>query len=228
MILDAIKSAVLRAEGTVITDAFSSTDQVSLEMADLANEVAQDIVSTHDWRALTKVHTISGGAESYPLPADYDRMVLGSEIDDGESWFWGYTAFDSVNTWMRYKNGAYPIIDPGGWIIIGGELQFYPAARANAQFPYISKNYARSEAGIVKPAFTADDDEFLLSERLLTLGLLWRWKAQKGLDYSEDMANYELALGREQTRDRGAYVLRTPGRFSARGLGLSYTGRAYP
>lgn len=228
MIFDAIKAAVLRAEGATIQEAFSSSDQVAVEMADLANEVASDIASSHDWRALTKIHSLAGGSESYPLPADYDRMVLASEIDDSASWFWGYQPFDSVNDWMRYKSGTYPILSPGGWIILGGEMHFYPAARDAAQFPYISKEWARSEDGTPKAQFTADNDTFVLPERLMTLGLIWRWKAQKGVEYAEDMATYELALAQAQTRDRGAHVLRSNRSANYRGAGLAYTGRAFP
>lgn len=64
--------------------------------------------------------------------------------------------------------------------------------------------------GTLTGAFTADDNEFLLDDRLLTLGLIWRWKAQKGLDYSEDLQTYEIALAQAQVRDRGNFALRAP------------------
>lgn len=223
-VFDAIKRAVLRAEGTVIDGAFSSTEQVAAEMADLANEVAADIVEGHDWRALTKVAVITGtGAEAYSLPADYARMTLKAEVDDPATWFWGYEAFSDVNEWLRYKSGGFLVAGNGGWIILGDELQFYPGPTGNAQFPYISKEWARSEAGVAKSAFTADDDTFVLDERLLTLGLIWQWKAQKGLDYSEAMATYGTALSRAQSRDKGAYVTRCP--RAVRGP-FAYSGRA--
>ena len=208
-VFSAIKRAVLRAEGTHITEAYSSTDQVSLEMADLANEVAEDIAKGYDWRDLTKVHTITGDGvqTAFLKPADYDRMVGSSAVDDVANWFWGYHPFRSVNEWMQFVNGGYGLMQPGGWIIIGGEYQFYPAPTGDATFPYISGWYARSESGVIKEEFTADDDTFALDERLLTLGLIWRWKAQKGLEYSEDMASYNLALSQAQARDKGARVI---------------------
>lgn len=208
-VFSAIKRAVLRAEGTHITEAYSSTDQVSLEMADLANEVAEDIMKSHDWRDLTNVATFAGDGieESFSIPADYDRMVQGSAIDDPANIFWGYCAFNDINQWMRFKNGSNGLISPGGWILTGGEFQFYPAPTGDATFPYISGWYARSESGVIKEEFTADDDTFALDERLLTLGLIWRWKAQKGLEYSEDLASYNLALSQAQTRDKGARVI---------------------
>ncbi|MDI9407815.1 MAG: hypothetical protein QM523_01050 [Candidatus Pacebacteria bacterium] len=209
----AIKAAVLRTIGAQISQAFASSEQIAVEMTDLANEVATDILESHDWRALAKVAEITGtGALEYPLPADYDRMILSAEIDDRATWFWGYEPFESVNDWMRFKSGAYGVLSPGGWIILDGQIQFFPAPSGVAQYPYISSHYARSEAGVTKASFTADNDTFRLPERLLTLGLIWRWMDQKGLQYSEALATYEKALEQQQSRDKGARVIRTPRR----------------
>ncbi|MDZ7906522.1 MAG: hypothetical protein U5N55_12680 [Cypionkella sp.] len=224
-VLTAIRAAILRTTGVVVQQAFASSDQIAVEMTDLANEVATDIARSHDWRGITKIAQITGtGAIEYDLPSDYHRMVLASEIDDAASWFWGYEPFQSVNDFMRFKSGTYSVISPGGWIILGGQLQFYPAPNGVAQFPYVSTQWARSSGGVAKSAFTADDDEFVLDERLLTLGLIWRWMSQKNLDYTEHLATYEMALAQTQARDKGAYVLRTPVRRFG-GLGTAYSGR---
>ena len=225
MIFPAIRSAILRVTGVTVSEVFASTDQVAVEMADLVNEVAIDIVKSHDWRALTKIATVTGG-ESHPLPDDFDRMLANARVEDTSSWFWGYQGFESVNEWMRYKSGSFGAPSPGGWIMLGGELQFYPAPSGTAQYPYISNEYARAEDGTPKGEFDADNDTFLLDNRLLTLGLIWQWQAQKGMDYSEAMASYELALARAQSRDKGARLLRSPlggWRPDAR---LAYSGRA--
>jgi len=226
MIFPAIRSAILRCTGVSVGQVFASTDQVAVEFADLANEVATDIMKSHDWRALTKVAQVVGnGGFNYPLPPDYDRMVLGSEIDDADRWFWGYDSFDSVNEWMRFRSGTYSIVSPGGWIILGGELQFYPAPNGTAQYPYISNQYARDASGNPASAFVSDADSFVLDNRLLTLGLIWRWNEQKGQEYSEALATYEAALSQAQARDKGARVLRTPRRYGVPGARLAYSGR---
>lgn len=226
MIFPAIKSAILRATGAQVEEVFASSDQICVEMADLANEVADDIAKSADWRVLTKVATLSvAGVEDHPLPSDYDRMVLASEVDDPGTWFWGYQPFESVNEWMRYKNGGFQLIAPGGWIILGGGLKFYPAPSGTATFPYISNAWAVDVDGVPKQSFTADDDAFLLPNSLLTLGLIWRWRQQKRLEYAEDMQNYEAALSQAQGRDKGAYVLATPRRMT-RSTTMAYTGRA--
>lgn len=226
-VLAAIKKAVLRASGAVIDDVFGSSDQVAIEMGDLANEVAADIAVSHSWRALTKVHSLPGGSGEYDLPTDYDRMLIASGVSSAPSNPWGFVALDNIDDWTALKDGTLPAISPGGWIIFGGQMHFQPAPSGGASFAYISTQWARSESGTPKAEFDANDDTFVLSDRLLTLGLLWRWKAQKGLDYSEDMATYELALAQEQVRDRGTFALRQPRGIRSQ-IATTYTGRDWP
>jgi hypothetical protein len=207
------------------TTIFSSPDQMEIEIADLATEVAVDIMKTADWRALTKIHTLTGdGTETaFALPSDYDRMVQGQEVEDGNNWLWGYSSVTELSDWIRITSSGFSAITPGWWIILEGEMQFSPAptSGADAKFPYISKNVGRTLSGDAIAAFTTDTDSFVLDERLLTLGLIWRWKAQKGLEYAEDMATYEKALSEAATRNKGSRVIRkgwpsrSPGTFPA-------------
>ena len=80
------------------------------------------------------------------------------------------------------------------------------------KFIYIRNAWA---AGGTKTAFTADDDAFDLDERLLKLGMIWQWRANKGLPYAEDMANYEAALAMLIGADKGENILRIGGRRSS-------------
>lgn len=220
----AVDSAAIRTIGNAPSAVFSSTEQIAIEMADLVNEVAYEIAESAEWRLLTRVATMTG-AMSFPVPEDYDRMLVGQGIQDKTTWFWGYYPFSSVSEYMMAVNGNLPLLSPGGWIILDGEFKFYPLPSGDATFPYISKNIARGSDGELKDRFTADDDEFRLSERLLTLGLIWRWKSQKGLEYGEDMANYQDELARAQNQDKGARVLMPDVRYSIPGARMAYANR---
>src|SRR3546814_3845312 len=68
---------------------------------------------------------------------------------------------------------------------------------------YISKRWAR-DAGTdgYKAAFTSDSDTFLLPERLLTLGLVWRWRENKKLDATGDQEAFIKEIGRASCRER--------------------------
>lgn len=205
-----VQSAALRIVGSKPSAVYSSTDQIAVEMADLVNEVAKDIAASHDWRDLTSISEMVGDGvlTAFPKPDNYDRMLIASDVQDKADWLWGYYAFGSVSEYLRTKNSDFQRITPGGWILLGGQFEFFPAPNGTATFPYISKMIVLDENGVPKPAFTADTDTFILSERVLTLGLIWRYLSQKRLDYSEELATYGMALSQAQTRDKGAQVIR--------------------
>lgn len=217
-VLSAAQSALVRLIGRKPPTIFSSTETTVVEIADLLTEVGVDIMKSHDWSALTKVSTITGNGTdtAFPLPDDYDRMKLAQGVSDGSSWFWGYTKAPDMDTWIALQNGFYlGAMPPGWWMMLGGSMQFQPAPGASsvANYPYVSKNIAIADDDTLKDAFTTDTDRFVLDERLLTLGLIWRWRAQKRLEYSEDMQTYEIALSQAQARDGGSSVIRSNSRY---------------
>lgn len=217
-VLTALQSAMIRLVGRKPNTVFSTTNQTEVQLADLATEVAADIMKSHDWQALTKVYDITGDGTTtaFPLPDDYDRMMLGQGVSDPDTWFWNYSQVPDMDTWLKIENGFYlAAATPGWWMLWNNQFQFLPAPAGSASIPYISKNFARSApasgTGIITPkaAFNADADTFVLDERLITLGVIWRYREQKGMGYAEDMATYENALSQAQARDRGPAVIRS-------------------
>ncbi len=220
--LTAAQSAAIKLIGQKPTAFFSETDQFSLEICDLANDVAQDLVRAHDWRALTKLQTYTGDGttQGFALPSDYDRMVSGGEVFRPDWVSWHYVRASDLNQWYMLLIGA-PAVTPGFWIILDGDMQFWPVIPTgdSADWYYISKNIVRDSGGTAKAAFTSDSDTMVLDEDLLKLGLIWKWRAQKKLDYGEEMAEYEKVLAEISGRDKGARVLaegrlRAPGNMS--------------
>lgn len=71
-------------------------------------------------------------------------------------------------------------------------------------FEYISKNWITNSAGTsFYQYFAADDDETLLPEDLLILGLRWRWMKEKGLEYAELFRDYEALVKQYLGNDGG-------------------------
>ncbi len=62
----------------------------------------------------------------------------------------------------------------------------------------------------------------MLPERLLTLCLIWTWKAQKGIDYQEDMANYQIALAQEIGKARGPSTIAVGKPSWPKGVAVAY------
>lgn len=224
-ILGAMQSASIRLMGQRPTVFFGASQNFEIEISDLVNEVAKDVVASADWQDLIAINAITGDGTTteFDLPDDYDKMVVTTGVQDTSSWFWGYWAMTDINQFLYQESiGFQPY--PGGWIIYGGKIRFVPAPPTdqNATFPYVSKNYAR-DAGTLetKPEFTSDTDEFLLPDRLLTLGLVWRWRENKKLDFTGDQEAFMKAISEYAAKDKGTRVYRRgsytriPGTYTA-------------
>lgn len=224
-ILAAMQSAGLRLIGQRPSTFFGGAGQFEAEICDLVNEVAVDVSKYRDWQALIRIGTVTGDGDetSFDLPDDYDRMLQNAAVADLSSWFWGFGAYTDINAFLFAEaRGFNPF--PGGWIIYGNQLRFSPAP-ATAQvatFPYITRNYATAFSTAPKAAFTADDDSFVLPERLLTLGLVWRWRENKKLDASGDQEAFVKALDEYAAKDPGARVYRANARRSFPGTRPAY------
>ncbi|RYG88113.1 MAG: hypothetical protein EON59_05410 [Alphaproteobacteria bacterium] len=225
-ILSAMQSAAIRLLGQKPNTFFGAQGAFELEIADLVNEVARDIVKYQDWQALIYFAPINGDGSTaiFPLPEDYDRMLTDSRVQDTSNWFWGYRRLLDVNIAARVDAGAW-VGYPGGWMILRNELRFFPAPAtgSTALYPYISRYYAK-DAGTqqVKGEFNADSDEFVLPERLLTLGLIWRWREQKKLDGTGDQEAFVKALDEYAAKDKGARVYRSNSRGHIPGVGVAW------
>lgn len=197
---------------------FSSQGRVEQEFVTLLNMVARDIAESHDWQRITKIGELNGDGvtPSFPFPDDYDRMVQASSMADGKSWFLGYTHVTDINDWIAFKRGAMVWVPPGIWTILNNRIEFMPPVGQSSQalLPYISRDIVRGQDGTLKPTFTDDNDEFILSERVLMLGLVWRWREANHLDSTGDQLNYEKELSTHAARDKGARVIRRGGDYS--------------
>jgi len=94
-----------------------------------------------------------------------------------------------------------------------GEILFnpVPAAGETCAFEYVTKQWCESSGGTGREKWAADSDVGRLNESLLTLGLIWRWKKAKVLDYAEDFAEYERQVTDALCRDGTKPILNAAG-----------------
>lgn len=192
---------------------FGSAVREHIELADIANEMASMIALSHEWQALQKLATITGDGttEDFALPADYRRMLnetqLWSEMIDGP-----LLMVRDRDTWLNAITKDYEFLT-NAWILYGDELHFRPALDTSevVRYWYQTNHIVRANDTTLKEAFTSDEDTFRLDERLLKLGIIWKWREMKGLPYAEDLATYERLLSKLIHQDRGPSVLRDGG-----------------
>jgi hypothetical protein len=206
-VLTASQAAGLRIKGEEPASLFSAPTKFASELANLANEVVADILERHDWRTLAKTHTITGDGSdtAFALPADYDRMPLNAKLYASSSQT-PLSPIRDADQLVQFQ--IDPVVaDPGCWGIFGGELHILPALGNGSTVKFAYQSNFAVAAG-TKRAFSADTDDFDLDERMLTLGLIWRWRAQKRLEYGEDLQNFENAISARAGRDKGARILK--------------------
>jgi hypothetical protein len=222
-VLSAASSASVRLLGRKLTALFSSTNTFEMELADLATETAVAIAKEHEWQKLKTLATLTGDGTktAFDLPSDYDRMVKDGNVHSSRYQTAYFSRVDSLDDWILIGD-LLATASPGNWIVIGGQMNIKPAMASNetARFYYISKNITVTG----NASFSGDGDEFLLPERLLTLGLIWRWRSQKRLEYAEDLQNYEIALSEEIARDRGARIISVGTQRYSGNVSMPYPG----
>lgn len=222
-VLSACQSAATRLIGERPTTIFSSSEKFEMELADLSTETAIAIAKAHDWQRLTKMATLTGDGSTvaFSLPADYDRMMKDGGVHSSLFSTAMFRKANDLDEWLFLQDEVTTGI-PGNWIILGGEMQILPAISSNetARFYYISNQIVSGG----KSAFSDDNQQFVLPERLLTLGLIWRWRAQKRMEYAEDLANYEIALSEEIGRDKGQKPLTIGHQRIPAGVNAPYPG----
>ncbi len=181
------------------------------EMLALANEMAQRIAyDTRDWTMLRAggVFIGDGIKTSFPMPSDYKRLLLTSNVWRSTSTQYPMVFVADHEAWLQSElSGTYD--GRGQWTLANGAMIIKPplAIGQTAVFHYLQKNCVVLTAGGYGDRFVNDADSFILDERLLKLGMIWQWKQNKGTSYAEDMGTYETALSVAAGHDRPAPII---------------------
>lgn len=175
-----------------------NVDPRAITMLGLAKEELQELCRAKWWKDLTRFGTVNIviGTASYNTPADFGKLV--------PSTIYGTTALPilgAVNPqqWAdRQKYGS--IYGVPGFRMIGSKIYFAPTPTINDTYAYEykTKNRCTNAAGTLeRETWGADDDLPLLDSYLIQLGIKWRYRYSKGLEYAEDYRVYGEAI--EQT-----------------------------
>lgn len=194
-----------------INAALTSSDPQILQLVALLNKEGKELAKRPEqgWQALnfdasfTTVAAEIQGAINTIAP-NYKYIINDTIYNTTRRW----PVFGAISPqqWATQK-ALFALVPYNQYRIVGGNICFIPTPTAGdtCTFQYQSKNWATNGATTYS-TFTADAQTSLLDEDLLALGLKWRWKAEKGLDYAEDFATYERsvndAMGRDITRSK--------------------------
>ncbi len=199
----------LRQPSTIV----GSTDITAQILFRFANQAGKELMRYHDWQNLIEEVTFTSLAtqeQTGALPsADYDRMVYNAEVWDRTNDI-RFAGPAPQRLWQRIKVSSISGIT-GCWRIIGNELNILPVQSAGntIAFEYISKRWAASSGGTPQSSFMADTDEARISEDLLVLEMVWRFRQSRGFaQYAEDLSTCEREKEKAAARDRGTGRIR--------------------
>lgn len=188
-----------------------ASNRTMAEMVALANEMAQRIATdTRDWNMLKLKATFTGDGvnEAFNLPANFLRLLTGAEVWRSTLALQPMRFIPDFNEWVSRRAVAY-YDSRGEWTLYGGQIHIQPVmgAGVTAYTSYLDRNPITLGAGGVGERFVADNDAFRLPERILKLGMIWQWKANKGSPYAEDMGTWSDAMALAMGTDSPSPVL---------------------
>jgi hypothetical protein len=208
-LLTVIQAVCRRTNLPVPTTAYGTTDNQIQQMISLLEEEGEDLAGRGAWQGITFEAT-------HTTLALEDQGAIATIASNG----FNFIKHDTL--WDRTDSLPVPAIGSNAWQamkavantgpryryrIRGGKLLVTPTPTAGHTwaFEYASKNWITDSTGVTyREAFAADGDLILLPERLVKLGLRWRWMAEKRMDYAELYETYEQqvkdALGRDGAR----------------------------
>ena len=175
-----------------------SSNRTMQEMVALGNEIAQRIsYDTREWQRLKVPCTFTGDGvkTAFDLPANFKRMLLTANVWRSTSSAAPMRFVPDTDEWMNRRIRAYHD-SRGEWTLMGGKMHIAPTlgVGVTVMFPYLCRDIIALVGGGFGETFLADGGQFVLDDRLLKLGMIWQWKAQKGSPYAEDMGTYGDAL----------------------------------
>jgi len=211
-LLSVVRDVCAAVGVTVPQSVFSNINgnRTMQEMVSLANEMAQRIAyDTRDWTMMSVINTYTGDGvtTAWYLPANFKRLLLNSNVRRSSSTQTPLRFIADFDEWMQRRIDNI-VHAHGEWTIYGGFMHIFPALAVGetATYAYIDKNPVDIHGTGTGEAdtFMNDDDKFYLDERLLKLGMIYQWKAQKGSSYAEDMSTYGDALAIAMGHDKPA------------------------
>lgn len=163
------------------------------------------------WQSMTREKTfltVAAAEQTNALPDDLDRFwpdsffnrstnrkVVGPVTVQQWQLIQSNSAAAYVTLAYRQRDGAF-LATPT------------PPAGQTIAYEYISTKWARSEDLLTaKLRWTVDTDTSYFDESLITLGIIWRWRARKGLSHDEDYDKWETRRDQLMANDGGSTKL---------------------
>jgi hypothetical protein len=209
LIVDALSRVARHVSLTAPSSWITATDDEYVEIRDdFLAECVDDILERFDLPSpIGKQTTITGtGVETYALPSDFKRLqrvplsVYDVQLDqaaipitsDGD---WTYLSSNGIAGASRY----YRLSGYDG----NFSISFLSEPSTDITVSYVSTNWMATAGGTAGHEFTSATDVLLIPERVIVTGIVWRWRARRGLPFSDVYSEHEALLSRFSNDAKG-------------------------
>lgn len=183
------------------------------QIGGIVNEVCEYLSSLEGWQGVIReasLTTIAGSGQGDLKTLLNDQgfqSIVGDKIYNRTTNRELVGPVDSAN-WQYQKHVGTDVMEDQ-YRIQANRLYLHtdqPAGEA-IRFEYYSKYLVLGAANVRKMAVTADNDTFLLDDRLMSTGLKAFWLRTKGMSYADEMRSFMDMVDRLAARDGGKPVL---------------------
>lgn len=200
--------------------AVSSPDTTIQQMVLFAMRSGNDLQRRWTWKAQKKqipsTFTGDGTTTLFSLPTDFGSLQPSDTFTSSVYPTIPLEGPINEDDLLRLKQLPFVPV-PGVWRpVMANKIEIYPAPAASEiiSYVYASKFWILAADGTTyRSRWGADTDTSIISEDLITLHTIWRWKKGKGLDYSEEMrtaeASFDIDAAAEDT-ERTISMSRSP------------------
>lgn len=154
----------------------------------------------------TQTGTLLGlGQVAYPFPTDVDHLMPSTFWD--RDMRWQIEGPLSPQDWQSLVSGVIATGPRRRYRVMDGQffLNPVPADHNNLEYEYYSYNFCQSATTqVLQNRFLADTDFYLLDDDTMILGLIWRFRRAKGLDYDQEFTTWDNSMQRYKSRQQSA------------------------
>ena len=187
-----------------------NTDATARQLFRIANRHGESMSQEGMWNRLVKeaTFTLTSADQDYDLDTiapgmryiipmttwdRSDKRIVLNPITSREwQYLKGWTTIAGLNRRARIRNNQLEFEDTVSTADNGKTIAF----------EYVSNLWVtNSDGSEEKNAFTLDTDKILLDDELFILGMVWRFRKSKGLEFEDDRAEYMRLLRMQLARD---------------------------
>jgi hypothetical protein len=188
----------------------TATDATVMQLLELANEEGTELARYGDWKALRKEKTFTTVAQEEQtngtLPTDWAGFIDDTLWNRARRWkLYGPV---SSEEWQRWKaTSTFPVTNT--FYLRGTSWLMQPVTPAGdtIAYEYRSANWCQSSGGTAQSAWASDTDTGLLSERLMALGLIWRYRFSRRMEWEPDYDKYIFQVEQELAKDQPRKII---------------------